>query len=130
MSTTSSQHADAFEQTVKVIHHFGDDQYVLAAVQLGQDDYVFLYDAGQRALFLGQQEQAIALRDFWKKHREDARYCMTCELMLCFEERWIAVPGELPLELGIDTDTAARLLDALKDEITFLRQVEINAYDT
>ncbi len=95
--------------------HFQDDHYILAACRVDGDDYVFLYDADQRCSLLGRDEQAVDLAIFWERHLEDETYCVPCELMLCFDEQWIAVPGEMPLEMGIDTKIARRLLKLLKD---------------
>jgi hypothetical protein len=69
---------------VQVTHHFQDDGYALAAFRVMEDDYVFLYDAGQCSLFLGRETQAVDLPVSWQKHQEDATYCITCELMLRF----------------------------------------------
>jgi signal transduction histidine kinase len=85
VSTTSRESSDALERAVQVKHHFQDGRYALAAFRLGNDDYVFLHDADQRSLSLGQQTQAIDLPAFWQKHQENATYCIVCELMLCFK---------------------------------------------
>jgi len=125
VSTMSRGSGDASERTVQVKYHFQDEHYALTAFRLEQDDYVFLYDAGQRSLFLGQETQPVDLFTFWQKHRENADYCIACELMLCFDERWIAVPGEAPVELGICTGAAKRLLEAIKGAILPLQHVDI-----
>jgi hypothetical protein len=78
-----------------------------------------------RALFLGRETQPVDLAVFWQKRQEDETYCIACELMLCFDERWIAVPGEPPVEFGIDTGTARRSLRALKGEISSLEHVDV-----
>jgi len=110
---------------MQVKRHLQDDQYALTTFRLGKDDYVFLYDAAQRSMFLAQQTQAVDLLAFWQKHQESASYCIACELMLLFDERWIAVPGELPVELGIGTGTAIRLLETLKGEMPSLQDVDV-----
>jgi hypothetical protein len=113
------------ERVVQVTQHFQDEGHALAAFRLMEDDYVFLYDAGQRSLFLGQETQPIDLLAFWQKHQENAAYCIICELMLRFDERWIAVPGEPPVELGIDTGTANGLLEALRGEMPSLEYMDV-----
>ena len=125
MSTISRERNDALERMVQVTHHFQDDRYALVAFGSGEDNYVFLYDAGQRSLFLGQETQPVELLAFWQKHREDATTCIACELMLCFDERWIAVPGEPPVELGIDTGTAKRLLETLREKMPSLEYMDV-----
>ncbi len=131
MSTMSRGSGDSPERTAQVKYHFQDGQYVLTSFRLEQDDadcsslYVFLYDAGQRSLFLGQETQSVDLWTFWQRHREDADYCIACELMLRFDERWIAVPGEPPVELGIGTGAAKRLLEAIKSAIPPLQHADM-----
>jgi hypothetical protein len=110
---------------VQVTCHFQDNEYALTAFRVMEDDYIFLYDADQRSLFLGRETQAVDLPAFWQKHQENAAYCIVCELMLHFDARWIAVPGELPVELGIDTGTAQRVLKALRGEIPSLEYVDM-----
>ena len=83
----------------------------------GEERYVFLSDADQRSMFLGQETQPVDLGLFWVRYQQDPAYCIACELMLCFDERWIAVRGEEPVELGIDTGKAIRLLEASKGVI-------------
>ena len=119
------------ERGARVTHHFQDDEYALLGFRVGQDGYVFLYDADQRSLFLGRETQPIDLLAFWEKHtdgghlQKSASYCISCELMLCFDERWIAVPGESPVELGIDTGMAQRLLEALRGEMPSLEYMDV-----
>jgi hypothetical protein len=125
MSTISRERNEALNRLAQMTHHFQDDKYTLAAFRLMEDRFVFLYDDDQRSLFLGQQTQAIDLLAFWEKHRENASYCIACELMLCFDERWIAVPGEPSVELGIDTGTAKRLLAALRGEMPSLEYMDV-----
>lgn len=104
---------------------FQDERYILMAFRSEGEDYVFLYDAAQRSLFLGQQTRAVDLLAFWQKHQENAAYCIVCELMLRFDERWIAVPGEPPLEMGIDTGVAKRLLETLREKMPSLEYVDV-----
>ncbi len=92
-----------------------------------EKDYVFFYDVGQRALFLGEETQPVDLMFFWHKHQVDGNYCIACELMLCFDERWIAVPGELPVELGLDTGTAKSLLQTLRQETPCLEHISVES---
>jgi hypothetical protein len=42
-----------------------------------------------------------------------------------FDERWIFVPGEPPAELGIDTDTAKRLLEILRGDVPSLEYMDV-----
>jgi len=130
VSTIFRERNDALERVVRVRHHFQDDGYVLVAFRLGKDGYVFLYDAEQRSLFLGQETRPVDLLAFWEKHRENTSYCIACELMLCFDERWIAVPGESPVDLGIDTGTAQRLLESLRGEIPSLECIDMGGLMT
>jgi hypothetical protein len=102
---------------VQVKIHFQDDHYILAAFRVDGDDYVLLYDADQQSAFLGRDEQAVDLAVFWQKHLEDETYCIPCELMFCLDEQWIAVPDELPFEMGIDTNKAQALIGMLEDEM-------------
>ena len=90
-----------------------DERYTLVEFQAGGNVYVFLADADQGSLFLGQETQAIDLITFWLKHRQDAAYCLPCELMLCFEKRWVCAPDYPPVELGIETGTARALIRAV-----------------
>ena len=121
----------SLDRGARVTHHFQDDEYALLGFRVGQDGYVFLYDADQRSLFLGRETQPIDLLAFWEKHtdgghlQKSASYCISCELMLCFDERWIAVPGESPVELGIDTGMAQRLLEALRGEMPSLEYMDV-----
>ena len=48
-----------------------------------------------------------------------------CELMLCFDERRIAVPDEPPVELGMATGLAGNTLRALRGKSPSLEQVEV-----
>lgn len=102
-----------------------DERYILIAFRSEGEDYVFLHDADQRALFLGRETQPVGLAVFWQKRQDDETYCIVCELMLCFDERWIAVPCEPPVELGIDTGTAKRLLEALRGDMPSLERVDV-----
>jgi len=106
-------------------HHLQDDQYVLVTFRLGEDDYVFLYDANQRSLFLAQGTEAVDLLTFWQRHEKNEDYCIVCELMLHFDKRWVAVPGEPPVELGLTTSLSKELLEALRGELTSLEHVEL-----
>jgi len=115
MSTISRDADEAPERMSHVRSCFQDERYILIAFRSEGEDYVFFHDADQRALFLGQETQPVDLAVFWQKRQEDETYCIACELMLCFDERWIAVPGGPPVELGIDTGIAKRLLKALAD---------------
>ena len=90
-----------------------DERYTLVEFQAGGNVYVFLADADQGSLLLGQETQAIDLITFWLKHRQDAAYCLPCELMLCFEKRWVCAPDYPPVELGIETSTARALIRAV-----------------
>jgi len=92
-----------------------DERYILMEFQAEGDVYVFLSDANQHSLFLGQETRAIDLVAFWQKHLRDETYCLPCELMLCFEKRWVFAPDYPPVELGIDTGTARVLIECLKD---------------
>jgi hypothetical protein len=125
MSTISRERNEALNRLVQVTHHLQDNKYTLAAFRLMEDRFVFLYNDDQRSLFLGQQTQAIDLLAFWEEHRENASYCIACELMLCFDERWIAVPGKPSVELGIDTGTAKSLLEALRGEMPSLEYMDV-----
>jgi hypothetical protein len=98
-----------------------DVRYVLVEFQAKRNGYVFLYDADQHSLFLGQETQTIDLVAFWQKHRLDKAYCLPCELMLCFEKRWMFAPDYPPVELGMDTSTAGVLIESLKGRIPFLK---------
>ncbi len=90
-----------------------DERYTLVEFQAEGKSYVFLYDADQRSLFLGQETQAIDLTAFWEEHRRDETYCLPCEIMLCFEKRWVFAPDYPPVELGMDTNTARALIESL-----------------
>jgi hypothetical protein len=125
VSTISSDADQALERMSHVRSCFQDECYILMAFRSEGEDYAFLHDADQRALFLGRETQPVDLAVFWRKRQEDETYCIVCELMLCFDERWIAVPGEPPVELGIDTGTARRLLRALRGEISSLEHVDV-----
>jgi len=94
-----------------------DGHYTLVEFRAEGKGYVFLYDADQHSLFLGQETQAVDLTDFWQKHLQDEAYCIPCELMLCFDKQWIFVPHDPPVELGIDTNTARALIESLKGRI-------------
>ena len=59
-----------------------DGHYTLVEFRAEGKGYVFLYDADQHSLFLGQETQAIDLIAFWQKHRRDETYCLPCELVL------------------------------------------------
>ncbi len=96
-----------------------DRHYTLVEFQAEGKGYVFLYDADQRSLFLGQETQAIDLTAFWEEHRRDETYCLPCEIMLRFEKRWVFAPDYPPVELGMDTGTARALIESLKGRIPF-----------
>jgi hypothetical protein len=100
-----------------------DERYTLVEFQAEGTGYVFLYDAGQRSLFLGQETRAVDLMAFWQKHRQDETYCLPCELMLRFEKRWVFAPGYPPVELGMDTGTARALIESLGGRISFLKSI-------
>jgi hypothetical protein len=110
-----------------------DDHYVLASfracVKAAEDDYVFLYDAGQQALFLGQATQPVDVAAFWRKHQQDDSYCISCELMFCFDYQWVAAPEYPPVEMGVDNTTAHRLLQSLRatlgDRIPTLAEIGV-----
>jgi len=100
-----------------------DGRYTLVEFQAEGKGYVFLHDADQRSLFLGQEIQTIDLTAFWQKHRWDETYCLPCELLLCFEKRWMFAPDYPPVELGMDTSTARALIKSLKGRISFLKSI-------
>ncbi len=110
-----------------------DDHYILtsfrACVDAAEDDYVFLYDAGQRALFLGRAVQPVDVAAFWRKHQQDENYCIPCELMFCFDHQWVAAPDYPPVEMGVDTATVHRLLQSLRatlgDQIPALAEIGV-----
>jgi len=102
-----------------------DERYTLVEFQAEEKGYVFLYDADQHSLFLGQETQAIDLIAFWQKHQRDETYCLPCELMLCFEKRWALAPGYPAAELGIDTNTTRALIESLKGRIPVLKRVTL-----
>ena len=58
----------SLDRGARVTHHFQDDEYALLGFRVGQDGYVFLYDADQRSLFLGRETQPVDLPAFWEKH--------------------------------------------------------------
>jgi len=95
-----------------------DNHYVLASfracVEAVEDNYVFLYDAGQRALFLGRAAQPVDVAAFWRKHQQDENYCIPCELMFCFDHQWVAAPDYPPVEMGVETTTVHMLLQSLR----------------
>jgi hypothetical protein len=102
---------------------FQDGRYILVGFQAEGNGYVFLYDADQHSLCLGQEEQTMDLVAFWQKHRQDRAYCLPCELLLCFEKRWMFAPDYPPVELGMDTSTARALIKSLKGRISFLKGI-------
>ena len=91
-----------------------DTRYALVRFGAKGKGYVFLYDADQHSLFLGQETQTIDLIALWQRHRWDKAYCLPCDPMLRFEKRWGEVPGYPSVELGIDTSTARVLTQALR----------------
>jgi hypothetical protein len=107
-----------------------DGRYTLVKFQVEGKGYVFLYDADQHSLFLGQETQAIDLVAFWEKHRRDETYCLPCEIMLRFEKRWVFAPGYPPVELGMDTSTARTLMESLKVRTPFPRSITFWREDT
>jgi streptomycin 6-kinase len=125
VSTIFRDADEALQRMSRVWCCFQDERYILMAFRSRGEGYVFLHDADQRALFLGRKTQPIDLTVFWQKRQEDETYCIVCELMLHFDERWIAVPGEPPVELGIDTGTAQRVLEALRGEMPSLEYIDI-----
>ena len=104
---------------------FEDDGYCLAAFRTDGEDYVLLYVADEQSWFLGRDTQNVDLVPFWHKHLEDEAYCIPCELMLCFDEQWIRVPGESPLELGIGTARAQALIEKAMGKIPALGDLSI-----
>lgn len=105
---------------MRVKVYFRDAHYVLAALTWGEGRYVVLYDVDEPSWFLGREREPLALAPFWRKHRQDETYCISCELMLAFDDQWVSVPDELPVEMGIDTETARTLIKALRDEMPAL----------
>ena len=79
----------------------------------------------EQSWFLGRDTQNVDLVPFWHKHLEDEAYCIPCELMLCFDEQWIRVPGESPLELGIGTARAQALIEKAMGKIPALGDLSI-----
>ena len=102
-----------------------DGRYVLVEFHAEGKGYVFLYDADQHSLFLGQETQAVDLISVWREHLRDKAYCLPCNLMLLFEKRWLDVPGYPSVELGIDPSTARALIESLKANIPFLERVTV-----
>jgi hypothetical protein len=100
-----------------------DGRYILVEFQAEGKGYVFLYDADQHSLFLGRETQTIDFIAFWEKHQHDETYCLPCEIMLCFEERWMFAPDYPPVGLKMDTSTARALIESLKVRIPFLKSI-------
>jgi len=109
----SPQSASLSNRAVRARTRFEDDHYCLVALGTEKDNYVLLYDADQESWFLGRDEQGVDVSAFWRKHLEDDTYCVPCELMLWFDDQWILVAGEMPLELGIETGIACALIERL-----------------
>jgi len=102
---------------MQITAYFRDTRYVLAALAENERRYVALCNMDGPSWFLGRESEPLDLAPFWRKHEQDETYCIPCELMLVFDEQWISVPNELPLEMGIDTETAQMLIGALLDRM-------------
>ena len=107
-----------------------DGRYTLVEFRDGDEGYVLLYDADQHSLFLGQEVKAVDLDAFWRRHQQDEAFCLPCELMLCFEKRWVFAPGYPPVELGLDTGTARELIKSLKVKMAFAIEVDARGLES